>query len=164
MNKRFFLLVPALFAAAFALGLAVAPASAAPDLEVAAIDAALTGEAELSGALVGVGDEIDHRGRRGKRGHSACARLAHAVKKACPCEGNDEDGWESHEEYVDCVSAKLDEIVDDENERQVECATKIIERAEASEIGNEGYECPTRKGRCGKKGERPAPPGDDPGF
>ncbi len=157
----------ALFAAAFLVGLAVTTVNAAPalDLTDAAIDSALLGTADLDGGFVDNGNEIDH-GRRGRRGGegSMCARLAHEVKKACPCEGNDDDGWTDHAEYVDCVSDKLDELVDSEDEAQMECATKIVERAEASEIGNDGFECPTGR-HCGRdKGERPSPPGDDPGL
>jgi hypothetical protein len=171
MLKRSLMLIPALFAAAFALGLAIAPVSAAPaaELDVAVIDALLVGDMDLDGSFVEEGDTLDHRGRRGRRGGNACASLAQEVKKACPCEGNDDDGWADHADYVDCVSDKLDELVDDEDEAQLECATKIIERAEASEIGNDGFECPTRDGECGRdkggrdKGKRPAPPTPDPG-
>lgn len=122
------------------------------------------GETVDPAGAVDAGGELDHRGRRGRRGGDrggerggVCHELTHAVKEACPCNGPDGEGWEGHEAYVECVSQTLDAALGEEpSDEAMDCATKILERAEASEIGTEGYECPERKGPC----ERPEEPGE----
>ncbi len=74
-----------------------------------------------------------------------CARLAHAVIKACPCAGPTGEGWgeNGHEKYVQCVKDRLAELV--ESGAKDRCAALIIKRAENSKIGEDGFECPTPK-------------------
>lgn len=143
------------FAAAFAVAQA-RPVSASPAGDVAATADAALGASD--GAI------LDHgRGPRGRRGPGgevrACAALARTVKQACPCNGPDGAGWAAgHEGYVDCVSQALDAaLVGNEDPAVAECATKILERAAASEIGNPDFVCPERK-RCDVP-EEPADPG-----
>jgi hypothetical protein len=78
-----------------------------------------------------------------------CLRAAVAVAKACPCQGPDADnngepdGWASHEAYVECVTAKVAELAAGERPPSERCLTRIVEWAERSPIGTEGFECPT---------------------
>ncbi len=70
-----------------------------------------------------------------------CLALMHAVRTACPCQGPDGNGWGSHDDYVQCVTTALGGATD-------ECATKILERATKSKVGEPGFECkrPHRRG------------------
>jgi hypothetical protein len=143
------------FAGALALAQAL-PAAASP----AADDATIAGD--TAGALP------DHGGRRGpgrpgpRREPDACQTLAHTVKQACPCNGPQGAGYPTgHEGYVECVAQALDAaLAGSEDPALAECATKILERATASEIGNPDFECPERK-RCDAPAEptEPAPLG-----
>lgn len=148
---------------AFAAALAVAqarPVAASPsaDLDLAAGSAAAV---EPGGAVVdhGRGPGGGRRGPGGGGELAACATLARTVKQACPCNGPDGAGWASgHEGYVECVSQALDAaLVGNEDPVAAECATKILERATASQIGEPGFVCPERK-RCDVP-EEPADPG-----
>ena len=136
-----------MFAAAFAVAqvhpVAASPADDGSLTELAASAMAADGEVVVDQAGRGP------RGRGPERAAAACLRLAHVVKQACPCNGPDGAGYENgHEGYVECVSQALDAaLVGNENPRAAECATKILERATASEIGNPDFECPERK-RC----------------
>ncbi len=100
-------------------------------------------------------DQLD-QGRRGpgQRGpdHRGLARLG----AACPCNGPDGNGWESHEAFVQCVSDAAQAALDEGKITQ-EQYDKIVERASESEIGTPGHECPTRPDRPKRpeRGERP---------
>lgn len=69
-----------------------------------------------------------------------CLALMQAVRTACPCQGPDGNGWGSHDAYVQCVTTALGGATD-------ECATKILERATGSKVGEPGFECKRPHGR-----------------
>lgn len=138
----------AMFVLAFAIGYIPAAAAPATDqsADVTAIDQVADGAA--------LGDELLGRRLPRLRPILRCARIAHAVVKACPCTGpvDGEVPWPSQADYLGCVKGKLAEFGDKVPER---CANLILQRAEKSGIGLEGYECPP------KRPERPGP--GDPG-
>jgi hypothetical protein len=106
----------------------------------------------LDPAVVGTGDYAGTDQRRPGDGlrpgirPNICLRLSAAVQMACPCSGPPGTGWENHEAYVECVTNALDLLLaNNDNARLDECAVKILERATASQIGNEGFECAPRR-------------------
>jgi len=135
------------FAAAFAVA-QVSPVAASPADDGSLAELAASATAADGGVVV---DQAGRGpgGRGPARAAAACLRLAHAVKKACPCNGPEGSGYENgHEGYVECVSQALDAaLAGNENPKAAECATKILERATASQIGEPGFVCPERK-RC----------------
>lgn len=80
---------------------------------------------------------------------AVATRLAMAVNRACPCNGPVVEGeqrpWQDHGEYVDCVTAKLREMT--ANGLDEDVAKRVLERAKASKIGEEGFQCPPLRPR-----------------
>ena len=139
-----------------ALGFAdTAHAAPGDDVTLAQVAATLNMSAgELDALLEDGGDE---ERRRPKLRRRVKARLLHSLRRACPCNGPDGEGWgeNGHEAFVDCVEAKLAEM----DRLPDELEEKILERAENSEVGNEDFECPERK----ERGERPPREPREPG-
>jgi hypothetical protein len=133
--------------AALALTLVVFGSALAAATPAHADDGAVFDGSTALGQGVDGADQPDHPRRpiRPAPRPAPCARLGHMVAKACPCNGPDGAGWGSHDEFVDCVAAALEAaLADNDKPRLEECATRILERAEASQVGEEGFECPTR--------------------
>ncbi len=164
------LMIAALVAA---FGLAVAfglsgTANAAPLSQSAAIN--LT-NADIDALLSGA--DLDHR-RPGRGGGElrACMVAVKAIQAACPCEGGevDENGvvtpWGSHEAFMECVNAKAGEIKDNQDDPlPEECEAvvdKVVEKLGNSEIGSEGFECPSHDCPGGPRHPRgPRDPGGE---
>lgn len=96
-------------------------------------------------------------GGRGPRQPDACASIAKAVHDACPCNGTDGSGWADHASYVTCVQNAAAAAVAAGGTQA--CADKIIERADKSPIGTEGFTCPTAPSGPGERPGRPGQPG-----
>lgn len=146
------------FGLAVALGVA-ATASAAPASQSSPI--VLT-NADIDALLFGA--DLDHRGPgRGGALH-ACRAAVKALKTACPCEGVDMDGdgvldpWGTHDAFMECVNAAADALKSNADdplpEQCVPVVDQAVERLGNSEIGNEGYECPTHDCKRGRGGPR----------
>lgn len=156
------LVLTSLLTAMFVVGAAFGwadTASAAPaqddDVALAQVAATLGVTADdLSILLDEGGEEVD--GRRHPRLRRARARILHALRTACPCNGPDGEGWDDHAAFVECVSNQLDSMENLPDELKA----KLLAKAEASQVGEEGFECPTREDRP-ERPERPAPGGRD---
>jgi len=143
--------------AAFGFADSAAAAPAADDVALAQVAATLDMSANELGAML---EEGDDEGRRRPKLRRAKARLLHSLRKACPCNGPDGEGWgeNGHQAFVDCVEAKLGELENLPDELKA----KILEKAQRSQVGEEGFECPERPER-GERPERPGPGGGNGG-
>ena len=134
---------------ALAVGAAIGPATSIvrADDQVAVPATDLLDSVSLDPALLGPGDGAGTDQRGGLRPSirpNVCLRLSAAVHLACPCNGPQGAGWADHDAYVVCVSNTLDVLLaNTDNARLDECAARILERATASQVGEEGFECPT---------------------
>jgi len=153
----------ALFALAFAFGYA-------GQANAQTIDEVAFGAVVEQGAAVDqLGDQVDRRRVPPRRMPPwlrralVCHRIAVEVHKACPCEGPDGEGWKDHEEYVQCVKDKLEQIAENRDKVPERCMEAIGQRAEKSKIGTPGFECPKPRRlveppKHRQPPERPEPP------
>ena len=71
-----------------------------------------------------------------------CHDLMMEVREACPCAGEDGNGWTDHDAYVSCVVEAVNDLLGDtEDEGLLACGEWVTDTAEQSRIGEPGYVC-----------------------
>jgi hypothetical protein len=128
-----------------ALILFVSATFAGAALAAPAMDDAEQDLGSITATDVTFSEGLGQRGDRPIRGN-VCRALAARVAKECPCEGPDEAGWGGHEDYMECARRVVGEAVD-AHEKLAECGEKLLERLDASEIGEPDFECPELRAR-----------------